>query len=70
MSFFFGILVVAKLILKFTGYVWSIAFILKILNVAPLNEYSYGQFGIWWLGLFVTAMIVYFLMYIFAENIK
>lgn len=68
MTFFLGICVVALVILKFMGYVWCVAFILKILNVAPLNEYSYSQFGIWWLGLFVMGMIVYFLTYIFAEN--
>lgn len=47
MTFFLGICVVALVIPKFMGYVWCVAFILKILNVAPLNEYSYSQFGIW-----------------------
>jgi len=68
MTFYFLIISIVSLILKLAGYVWCIAFVLRILEVSPLTEYSYGQFGIWWLELFTAGMIIYFLSYLFLKK--
>ena len=68
MMIFLIILPIVSVILKLAGYVWGVAFVLKILNVSPLNEYTYGQFGIWWLELAATGLIIYFLSYLFLKK--
>lgn len=69
MSFLFGIFAIVTIITYLCECLWLIALALKILNVEPVNHFTYGQLFLYLLGLVCINLVFRFLMKITAENI-
>lgn len=57
MLFFAGIFTISYLILSIAFYIWGFALVLKILNVMPIAEYTWGSLLLTGLLIFIGAVI-------------
>lgn len=67
-SFLNGMITVVNLILGFLWCVWWIALILKILNVAPINKYSYDLLFLYCFEIIIAVIICQLLQYFLSKN--